>query len=139
MTEAVDEEGTSFHHPLLGKQSTKPLKQSGCIAHAAVRKKLSTQCKPWPRGVGLIELCLQQENCKNWGRCDVGVIETIISHHLLDILSLLLICCQCVNFVLWFLTHVSYLFVSFHAPMHPEFIYAKFFCFEITSNVIGKF
>lgn len=64
MTEATDEGERRFYQPLLGKQSTKPLRQSGCIAHASVLSWRREQI-PCPR-VGLIELSLLYENSKSW-------------------------------------------------------------------------
>ena len=37
MTEALDERGRCLYQSLSGKQSTKPLKQSGCVAPASLR------------------------------------------------------------------------------------------------------
>lgn len=60
----MDEGERRFYQPLLGKQSTKPLRQSGCTAHASVPSWRRQQI-PCPR-LGLIGLSLLYENSKSW-------------------------------------------------------------------------
>lgn len=77
ITEAMDKGERRFSYPLLGKQSTKPLKQSGCIAHASVRS-WHTQQIACPEGyVSLSSVCIMK-TLKSWREVLCGIIETIV-------------------------------------------------------------
>lgn len=76
ITEAMDEGEKRFSYPLLGKQSTKPLKQSGCIAHASVRSWHTEQIS-CPEGyVSLSSVCIMK-TLRAGGRYYVGLLKPL--------------------------------------------------------------
>lgn len=136
MTEALEEGGRRLYHPLSGKQSTKPLKQSGCIAHASVRSWHMVQTACPEVAVSLSSVCIMKI-VRARGRSYVRIIETVIYLYLRDTLSFLLIYRQPVHFALCcFLTQhcFMYTFPCIQSPYNLKiFLFQNNFKFN--SNI----
>lgn len=110
ITEAMDEGEKRFSYPLLGKQSTKPLKQSGCIAHASVRSWHTEQIACPEAYVSLSSVCIMK-TLRAGGRYYVGLLKPLYNcfygiHFLLYL--------QHIHFVLFFFfdSALFYLYLS---------------------------
>lgn len=89
---------------MLGKQSTKPLRQSGCIAHASVRSWHTERVARSEGQVSLSSVCIRK-TVRAGGRHLCGVTESIIYLCLWCTLSFLLIYPQDVHFCCFLTQH----------------------------------